>query len=81
MLNSELARIQQDTEKVTVCCGFWAVEVINPYFFENDFGQAITVNGEYYIWMVTLRWSKLAIEIVQYDPFGICFHCFFLSHR
>ncbi|EFN75581.1 hypothetical protein EAI_08637, partial [Harpegnathos saltator] len=47
-------------QKVTVWCGFWAGGVIGPYFFENDVGEAITVNGERYRTMITnFFWPKL----------------------
>lgn len=35
-------------QKVTVWYAFWAGGVIDPYFFEKDVGEAITVNGERY---------------------------------
>lgn len=47
-------------EKVTVWYGFWADGVIGSYFFENNVGQAITVNGERYISMITnFFWPEL----------------------
>lgn len=30
---------------VTVWCGLWAGGAIGPYLFENEIGQAVTVNG------------------------------------
>lgn len=38
--------------KITVWCGFWAGVSIGPYFFENDIGEAITVNGQHYRSMI-----------------------------
>ena len=35
-------------EKVTVCCGFWSRGIIEPFFFENEQGEAVTVNGDPY---------------------------------
>ena len=32
-------------QRVTVWCGFWSGGVIWPYFFENEAGAAISVNG------------------------------------
>ena len=34
-------------KRVTVWCGFWSkfFFIIGPYFFENEQGEAITVNG------------------------------------
>ena len=34
--------------RVTVWCGFWYSGIIGPFFFENDQGAAVTVNGERY---------------------------------
>ncbi|KAF2357472.1 hypothetical protein FHG87_011770 [Trinorchestia longiramus] len=36
------------SQKVTVWCGVMADEIIGPYFFENDVGNAVTVTGERY---------------------------------
>lgn len=35
-------------QKITVWCGFHAGGVIGPYFFFNDAGKPVTVNGERY---------------------------------
>ena len=35
-------------QKVTVWCAVCANMIIGPYFFEDDDGATITVNGEYY---------------------------------
>lgn len=39
---------QMHPKKVTVWCAFFAGGVIGPYFFENDAGDSVTVNGERY---------------------------------
>ena len=44
----ELQEATQYSEKITVWCGFWWGEVIGPHFFENDKGNAVTVNSERY---------------------------------
>ncbi|CAI6355943.1 unnamed protein product [Macrosiphum euphorbiae] len=47
-------------EKVTVWCGFWSGGIIGPYFFQNETGIAITVNGERYRSMINnFFWPKL----------------------
>ena len=47
-------------QRVTVWCGVWAGGVIGPYFFENEAGNALTVNGLSYRNMITeFLWSKL----------------------
>ncbi|GFV37850.1 uncharacterized protein TNCV_2662631 [Trichonephila clavipes] len=40
-------------EKLTVWCALWAGEIIGPYFFKNDEGHNITVNGDRYRAMIT----------------------------
>lgn len=39
-------------QRVTVWCGFWTGGVIGPYFFENEAGNAVTVNGVRYREMI-----------------------------
>ena len=39
-------------QRVTVWCGFWAGGVIGPYFFEDEAGQVVTVNGDRYRVMI-----------------------------
>lgn len=46
--------------RVTVWCGFSANGVIGPYFFENENGEAETVNGERYRQMLNnFLWPRL----------------------
>ncbi|GFV94573.1 uncharacterized protein TNCV_3826401 [Trichonephila clavipes] len=33
-------------EKLTVWCALWAARIIGPYFFKNDEGHNVTVNGD-----------------------------------
>ncbi|XP_075149032.1 uncharacterized protein LOC142222665 isoform X2 [Haematobia irritans] len=40
-------------QRVTVWCGLWACGIIGPYFFQNEAGQAVTVNGVRYREMIT----------------------------
>ncbi|GFU13848.1 uncharacterized protein TNCV_940341 [Trichonephila clavipes] len=40
-------------EKVTVWCALWAGGIIGPYFFKNDEGHNVTVNGDRYRAMIT----------------------------
>ncbi|GFY07329.1 uncharacterized protein TNCV_5085161 [Trichonephila clavipes] len=40
-------------EKLTVWCSLWAGGIIGPYFFKNDEGHNITVNGDRYRAMIT----------------------------
>ncbi|GFX28333.1 uncharacterized protein TNCV_596461 [Trichonephila clavipes] len=41
------------TEKLTVWCALWAGGIIGPYFFKNDEGHNVTVNGDRYTAMIT----------------------------
>ena len=44
------AYIEKSThpKQVTVWCGFWSRGIIGPFFFENEQGDAVTVNGDRY---------------------------------
>ncbi|GFU47738.1 transposable element Tc3 transposase [Trichonephila clavipes] len=40
-------------EKLTVWCALWAVGIIGTYFFKNDEGHNVTINGDRYIAIIT----------------------------
>lgn len=40
-------------QKLTVWCALWAGGVIGPYFFRNNAGESVTVNGDRYRAMIT----------------------------
>ncbi|GFW56905.1 uncharacterized protein TNCV_161351 [Trichonephila clavipes] len=40
-------------ETLTVWCALWAGGIIGPYFFKNDEGHNVTVNGDRYRAMIT----------------------------
>ncbi|GFT26607.1 putative DD41D transposase [Trichonephila clavipes] len=40
-------------EKLSVWCALWAGGIIGPYFFKNDEGHNVTVNGDGYRTMIT----------------------------
>lgn len=47
-------------QRVTVWCGFCAGGVVGSHFFEDDTGNAVTVNGERYRSMITdFLWHAL----------------------
>ncbi|GFX03784.1 transposase [Trichonephila clavipes] len=53
-------------EKLTVWCAVWAGGIIGPYFFKNDEGHNVTVNGDQYRAMITnLFIPELNIHDVQ----------------
>ncbi|GFU31128.1 uncharacterized protein TNCV_2193201 [Trichonephila clavipes] len=41
------------SEKLTVWCALWASGIIGPFFFKNDEGHNVTVNGDRYRAMIT----------------------------
>ncbi|GFV93908.1 DUF4817 domain-containing protein [Trichonephila clavipes] len=41
------------SEKLTVWCASWAGGIIGPYFFKNDEGHNVAVNGDRYRAMIT----------------------------
>ncbi|GFX93079.1 uncharacterized protein TNCV_140231 [Trichonephila clavipes] len=41
-------------ERLTVWCALWAGGIIGPYFFKNDEGHNVTVNGDRYRAMITI---------------------------
>ena len=43
-------------KRVTVWCGFWSWGIIGPFFFENEQGEAVTVNGNRYRAMLEEFW-------------------------
>ncbi|CAH1972213.1 unnamed protein product [Acanthoscelides obtectus] len=48
-----LQELPMHPEKITVWCGLWASGIIGPYFFKDDNGRNVTVNGERYRAMIT----------------------------
>ncbi|GFS77030.1 transposase [Trichonephila clavipes] len=42
-----------NSEKLTVWCALWTGGIIGPYFFKNDEGHNVTVNGDRYRAMIT----------------------------
>ena len=56
----EIHQLQMHSEKVTFWCGFWSGGIIGPYFFQNEAGVAITINGERYRSMISnFLWPKM----------------------
>ena len=61
---------QMDPQRITVWCGFWAGGIIGPYFFENEAGQAATVNSARYRDMITQFFLPKLDDI---DVANMCF--------
>ncbi|GFX66736.1 uncharacterized protein TNCV_3048351 [Trichonephila clavipes] len=51
-------------EKLTVWCALWAGGIIGPYFFKNDEGHNVTVNGDRYRAMIT---NFFILELNNHD--------------
>ena len=56
-------------KRVTVWCGFWSRGIIGPFFFENEQGEAVSVNGERYRVMLN---EFLFTKIEEDDIGNIC---------
>ena len=57
-------------KRVTVCCGFSAKDIIGSFFFENEQGEAATVNGDRYRAMLN---EFLYTKIEEKDILNIWF--------
>ena len=88
------ARIQKPThpKRVTVWCGFWSRGIIGSFFFENEQGAAVTLNGDRYLAMLDeFSFTKIEEEDIghiwfQQDgaschsrSYSRCFASFFLK--
>ncbi|GFX17390.1 transposable element Tc3 transposase [Trichonephila clavipes] len=49
-------------EKLTVWCALWAGGIIGPYFFKNDEGHNVTVNGR-------VNWPPRSCDLTPLDYF------------
>ncbi|GFW64566.1 uncharacterized protein TNCV_3513881 [Trichonephila clavipes] len=58
-------------EKLTVWCALWAGGIIGPYFFKNDEGHNITVNGDRFRAMIT---NFFIPELNNHDVQELWFH-------
>ena len=50
----ELHQHPLHSAKVTVWCEVYSHVIIGPYFFENTKGRTVTVNAEWYIFMLEI---------------------------
>ena len=73
-------------KQVIVWCGFWSRGINGPFFFENEQGEAVTVNGDRYRALLNeLLFTKIEEEDIgniwfQQDV-ATCFApCFWRSH-
>ena len=47
-VNKQNCRIWGTEKRVTVWCVFWSRVIIGQFFFKNEQGEAVTVNGDPY---------------------------------
>ncbi|GFV84352.1 uncharacterized protein TNCV_2044001 [Trichonephila clavipes] len=65
-------------EKLTVWCALWAGEIIGPYFFKNDEGHNVTVNGDRYRAMITNFFipelNNHDVQVLWFQEDGATYH-------
>ncbi|GFX59665.1 transposable element Tc3 transposase [Trichonephila clavipes] len=65
-------------EKLTVWCALWAGGIIGPYFFKNDEGHNVTVNGDRYRAMITNffipEWNHHDVQELWFQQDGATCH-------
>ncbi|GFW30637.1 uncharacterized protein TNCV_455751 [Trichonephila clavipes] len=65
-------------EKLTVWCALWAGGIIGPYFFNNDEGHNVTVNGDRYRVMITNffipEWNNHDVQKLWFQQDGATCH-------
>ncbi|GFY30993.1 DUF4817 domain-containing protein [Trichonephila clavipes] len=65
-------------EKLTVWCALWAGGIIGPYFFKNDEGHIVTVNGDRYRAMITNffipEWNNHDVQELWFQQDGATCH-------
>ena len=68
---------------MTVWCVFWYDGIIEPFFFENEQGAAVTVDGEGYRAMLReFLFSKIEednMDDIGFQPDGATCHTFNLA--
>ncbi|GFV10020.1 DUF4817 domain-containing protein [Trichonephila clavipes] len=65
-------------EKLTVWCALWVGGIIGPYFFKNDEGHSVTVNGDRYRAMITNffipEWNNHDVQELWFQQDGATCH-------
>lgn len=66
---------QMHPQRLTVWCGLWHSGIIGPYFFRNESGVIVTVNGKRYRRMLTeFLWPELDNIDIMVLSIGHCGH-------
>ena len=66
----QIQQLSMHLEKLTAWCGLWSNGIIGPFFFKNDAGATVTVNGIRYRAMIN---QFLFLKINDIDADDICF--------
>ncbi|GFU20852.1 transposable element Tc3 transposase [Trichonephila clavipes] len=65
-------------EKLTVWCALWAGGIIGTYFFKNDEGHNVTVNGDRYRALITNffipEWNNHDVQELWFQQDGATCH-------
>ncbi|GFX73670.1 uncharacterized protein TNCV_4289861 [Trichonephila clavipes] len=70
-ISCTLPLVHKSGKKLTVWCALWAGGIIGLYFFENDEGHNVTVNGDRYRAMIT---NFFIPELNNHDVQELWFH-------
>ena len=72
-------------KRITVWCRFWSRGIIGPFFFENEQGEDVTVNGNRYRVMLNeFLFTKIeeeAIDNIWFQQHGATCHTAEAKHR
>ena len=69
-------------KQVTVWCGFWSRGIFGPFFFENEQGEAVTINGDCYRAMLNeFLFTKIEQEEATLDVLRPVFEDCIISRR
>lgn len=60
--------LNKSSQQVSLWCGLWSIGIIEPYFFENEYSCAVTINGIYYCEMIiAFLWPQLKTMDFRFD--------------
>ncbi|GFV26300.1 DUF4817 domain-containing protein [Trichonephila clavipes] len=68
-LSTSVCRNTVTSRKLTVWCALWAGGIIGPYFFKNDEGHNVIINGDRYTAMIA---NFFILELNNHDVQELC---------
>ena len=88
--NSQATGTEKPTypKRVTFWCGFWSRGIIKPFFFENEQGEAVTVNDDRHVEQIfvhkklkrrilaTFGFNRMALRATQRKLHSVFCACF-----